>query len=100
MTASLLNPWGGSTSSTRAQLRLKIEAPTAFQPGDVTAVSTADGQSVPFTVENGDLVGRWGPDTGFPVDPGYNVSTKFNVTVADRAPLGAYTVNLELIDLD
>ena len=33
--------------------------------------STADGQSVPFTVDvDGDLVGRWGPDTGFPVCAG------------------------------
>ena len=37
---------------------------------------------------NGDLVGRWGPDTGFPVSPGYNVSTTFNVTIADGAPTG------------
>ena len=35
------------------------------------------------------------------VDPGYNVSTTFDVTVADRwRPSGTYTVTLELIDVD
>ena len=98
MTASLLNPFGGDTIAT-AQLRLKIDAATAFAAGDVTAVSTTDGE-VPFTVDaNGDLVGKWGPDAGFPVWPGYNVSTTFAVTVADGAPLGAYAVTLELIDV-
>ena len=32
--------------------------------------------------------------------PGYNVSTTFDVTVADGAPVGDYTVTLELIDVD
>ena len=100
MTASLLNPWGGDLID-KAQLRLTIDASTAFQPGDVTAISTADGQSVPFTVDaNGDLVGKWGPDTGFPVAPGYNVSTTFDVTVADGAPTGDYTITLDLVDVD
>jgi hypothetical protein len=99
ITASLLNPWGGTLIPT-AQLQLRVHADSAFQAGDVTAVSTADGQSVPFVVDaNGDLVGRWGPDTGFPVAPGYNVSTTFNVTVSDGAPLGDYTVTLGLINV-
>ena len=34
------------------------------------------------------------------MDPGYNVSTTFDVTVADGAPTGVYNVKLELIDLD
>ena len=99
LTASLLNPWGGELVD-RAQLRLLIDATDAFAAGDVTALA-ADGQSVPFTVDaNGDLVGRWGPDTGFPVAAGYNASTTFDVTLADTAPLGDYTVTLGLVDLD
>ena len=50
--------------------------------------------------ENGDLVGKWGPDAGFPVAPGYNVSTTFDVTVAEGAPTGIYDLTLELIDVD
>ena len=45
-------------------------------------------------------MGTWGPDTGFPVAPGYNVSTMFDVTVAEGAPVGAYNVTLELIDVE
>ncbi len=100
MTASLLNPWGGDLIDT-AQLRITVDATDAFLAGDLTATSVADGQSVPFVVDaDGNLVGTWGPDSGFPVTPGYNVSTTFDATVADGAPLGAYTITLELIDVD
>ena len=99
MTASLLNPWAGDLID-KAQLRLTVDAQAAFSAGDITAVSTADGQVVPFTVVDGNLVGTWGPDTGFPVAPGYNVSTTFDVTVAAGAPLGAYGITLALVDLD
>ncbi|MHB8958571.1 MAG: COG1361 family protein [Candidatus Limnocylindrales bacterium] len=98
MTASLLNPWGGALID-RAQLRITVDANDAFQAGDVVA-NAADLQAVPFVVDNGNLVGKWGPDTGFPVAPGYNASTTFIVTVADGAPVGNYTVTLELVDLD
>ena len=99
LTASLLNPWGGDLID-EAQLRIMVDAPTAFVAGaEVSATSGAE--SVPFAVDgDGDLVGTWGPDTGFPVAPGYNVSTTFDVTVADLAPLGDYSVTLALIDVD
>ena len=102
VTASLLNPWGG-TLIPNAQLRITIDATdvtnadAAFKEGDVTATAAADGQVVPFTVVGGNLVGKWGPDTGFPVEPGYNTSTTFNVTVTGGAPIGAHKVTLELI---
>ncbi len=100
MTASLLNPFGGDLID-EAQLRLTIAATTAFAPGDVTAIAKADGQPLPFTVDaSGDLVGTWGPDSGFPVWPGYNVSTTFTATVAAGAPTGTYTVTLDLVDVD
>jgi hypothetical protein len=99
MTASLLNPWGG-TLIDEAQLLIRIDAETAFTAPDIIATA-ADGQSVPFTVDgDGNLLGKWGPDTGFPVDRGYNVSTTFDVIVADGAPLGDYTVTLALVDID
>ncbi len=99
VTASLLNPWGG-TLIPDAQLRITIDAPQDFTgAGDVTAAATGSsaGQSVPFALVDGNLVGRWGPDGGFPVEPGYNVSTTFDVTVADGSPVGDYTVTLDLI---
>lgn len=98
VTASLLNPWGG-TLIDEAQLRITIDASDALAAADVTATSGAE--AIPFTVDaNEDLVGRWGPDTGFPVAPGYNVSTTFNVTVTDGAPVGAYGITLDLVDID
>lgn len=100
ITASLRNPWGGALVA-KAQLRLAIHAPATLAADDVTAVATADGQALPFTVDaNGDLLGRWGPETGFAVGPGYNASTSFDVTVADGAPVGDYATTLQLVDLD
>jgi hypothetical protein len=98
ITASLLNPWGGTLIDT-AQLRVTIDAPGALTALDVIAI--AGGQGIPFAANaSGDLVGTWGPAEGFPVAPGYNVSTTFDVTVADAAPVGNYDVTLELVDID
>jgi hypothetical protein len=96
VTASLLNPWAG-TKIDDARLRLTVDAPESFGAGaDVTATA-ADGP-MSFTVNaGGDLVGWWGPDTGFPVAPGYNVSTTFDVTVAGSAPSGVYNLTLDLV---
>ena len=99
VTASLLNPFGGELIPD-ARVRLTIDAPDGdFTSGDdVTATAVADSQSVPFTVDaSGNLVGWWGPETGFPVKPGYNVSTTFDVTVADTAPSGDYNLTLDLV---
>ena len=97
VTASLLNPWGG-TLIEGAQLRLTIDAPTALSAADVKQVGWTS--PIPFTADaNGDLVGIWGPAEGFPVDPGYNVSTTFDVVIADGAPVEDYSVMLELIAL-
>ncbi len=99
VTASLLNPWAGDQIAA-ARLRLTIEAPDALAADDVTAIA-ADGQAVPFTSDaNGDLVGWWGPDTGFPVKPGYNVATTFDVQIADAAPSGPYNLTLDLVGVD
>ncbi|MHB8892693.1 MAG: hypothetical protein ACYC65_11695 [Candidatus Limnocylindrales bacterium] len=96
MTASLQNPWGG-TRIDGARLRLTIDASGALAQGDVAATA-ADGQAVPFTVDNdGNLIGWWGPDTGFPVAPGYTVSTTFEATAAGTAPSGSYSLKLDLV---
>ena len=98
VTASLLNPWGGVTIPD-ALLRITVDASEALADGDVTATAVApDGQSITFTADAaGNLVGWWGPETGFPVAPGYNISTTFDVTVADTAPSGDYTLTLDLV---
>jgi hypothetical protein len=96
MTASLLNPWGGDLIPT-ALLRLEVDAPASFVVGDVVATA-GDGQTIPFTVDSdGDLVGWWGPPTGFAVAPGYNVSTTFEVVIASTAPTGPYNLTLDLV---
>ncbi len=107
VTASLFNPHatttdpalGGQTIE-HARLRLTVHAENgALSAGQLSAV--ADDGQVPFTAgDDGNLVGWWGPETGFPVPPGYHASTTFHVTVADGAPVGPYHVTLELVDLD
>jgi Putative Ig domain len=98
MTSSLLNPFAGSLID-NARLRVTVHAPQTLTAADVTAVA-GDGQAVPFSANGTDLTGWWGPDSGFPVAPGYNVSTNFTVTVADGAPTGAYTITLDLVRAD
>ncbi len=98
MTAQLLNPFGGNLI-TNARLSVTVHAPAALSDGNITATSS-DGQSVPFSTSGNDLVGWWGPETGFPVNPGYNVSSTFDVTVADGAPTGTYGLTLDLVAAD
>ncbi len=103
VTASLFNPHeatapSGGSLIDNARLRLRVHAPTPLAAGDVTAVAS-DTQPVPFTEEGGDLIGWWGPEAGFPVPPGYHASTTFSVTIGDAAPVGPYTVTLELVDM-
>ncbi len=99
VTASLLNPWGGAQID-GARLRLTVDAPDNLADGDVTATAP-DGQTVPFTPDgNGNLVGWWGPESGFPVQPGYNVSTRFDVTVGGTAPSGNYALTLDLVNVN
>ena len=109
VTMSLLNPWGGWTLDDPpvwwggerildARLRITIDAADDFVDGDVAAMSVGTpSYAVPFTVDNGDLVGFWGPEIGFEVPPGYNVSTTFDVTIADTAPRGDYGITLDLV---
>ena len=97
-TFSLFNPWGGTTVD-GARVRVRVDAAdAALAPADVSMSS--GGQDVTLTSDAGDLVGWWGPDTGTVVDPGYQASTPFDVLVAGTAPSGAYTLTLELVDVD
>ncbi|MGN6577014.1 MAG: hypothetical protein ACTHKG_15155, partial [Nocardioides sp.] len=78
VTASLLNPWGGELIP-NALPRVTVDAPEAVVDGDVTATAAVtDGESITFNANaEGNLVGWWGPQAEFPVEPGYNVSTTF-----------------------
>ncbi|MCR6494051.1 hypothetical protein [Cellulomonas sp. P24] len=108
VTASVYMPWAGSTIDT-AQLRLTVEATDSStglaQPftdaAQLTAVA-ADGanagEAVAFDLVGGALVGLV-PASGFTVVPGYNATTTFALTVAAGAPVGAYTLTLDLVDL-
>ncbi len=98
MTASLFNPFGG-TLIDGARLRVTVRAPGALTPGALTATAT-DGQVIGFTTAGDSLTGWWGPETGFPVNPGYSQSTTFDVTVAEGAPTGDYDVTLDLVKAD
>ncbi|HSL75113.1 MAG TPA: hypothetical protein VK853_11620 [Ilumatobacteraceae bacterium] len=55
--------------------------------------------AVEFAVVDGNLVGTW-PAGSFEVDKGDNLTTLFDLTVAAGAPVGEYTMTLNLVDLD
>ncbi len=95
VTAQLLNPFAGTTIS-HALLHITITAPGTLTTSGVTATATT-GQSVTFSAQNHTLTGSWGPPPGFLVNPGYNQSTTFSVTVATGAPTGTYTITLDLV---
>lgn len=102
VTASLFNPWGGSVIE-QANLKVTVDAGEAvLDVGDVTAVSRptdADPNSwdLPFEAVSGDLVGYWGPAGGFQVKPGDKYVTTFDAKLAADAPVGDYSVTLELV---
>jgi hypothetical protein len=96
-TASVFNPWGGEQIDA-ARMRVTVDAPDALAAGDVT-VSTADG-ALDLTADAGDLVGSWGPDTGFTADPGFRSTTDLTLAVADGASLGDYTITVAMVDLN
>lgn len=102
VTASLFNPWGGSVIE-QTNLKVTVDAGEAvLDVGDVTAVSRptdADPNSwdLPFEAVSGDLVGYWGPAGGFQVKPGDKYVTTFDAKLAADAPVGDYSVTLELV---
>jgi hypothetical protein len=99
MTASLFNPFAG-TLIDGARLRITVQASNgALAPGALTATAT-DGQVVGFSAAGNDLTGWWGPESGFPVNPGYNQSSTFDVSIAEGAPTGDYKVTLDLVKAD
>ncbi len=63
-----------------------------------TPVDQSAEYDLPFTETAGNLVSTWGLPDGGSVVPGYNVSTLLNLTIAEGAPVGDYSVTLELID--
>jgi len=54
---------------------------------------------LPLTVSEGKLVGYFGPETGFPMPKGYSATTNFKVTANLSAPVGNYTLTVQLKDL-
>ncbi len=105
VTASLFNPHAatvpedGGRLIDQARLRITVHPQEGTLATGQVVATAEDGQDLPFTQQGDDLVGWWGPETGFPVPPGYHVSTTFHVTVADGAPVGPYDVTLELVDV-
>ncbi len=103
MTTSVLNPWGG-TKIEGARVRITVDAgDQALAASDLQV--TAASAEVPFQAVaggdgGGDLVGWWGPEGGFTVNPGDKPSQTFDVVVDDQAPETAYTIRLELVAAD
>ena len=95
-------PLGRRRSSTRPSCASRSTPPDAARGRGRDRDRSSDGRGDPVRRRTPTVTSwaRGDPHAGFPVAPGYNVSTTFDVTVADGAPIGAYTVTLELIDVD
>ena len=93
-------PWGG-TAIDHTQLRLTIDAVADFtDPGQVTAEATDASGSVAFALDAGNLVGTWTGGADFPLAPGDVTATTFDLTIANLAPDGEYTLTVDLLDTD
>ncbi len=96
-TASVYNPWGGEPVA-GARLRVTVDAPDPLTASDVT-LSTDEG-AMAWAPDDGDLVGWWGPEDGFPAGLGFRSATDFTATVAEGAPLGDYALTVDLVDVE
>ena len=114
VTASVWNPHAvaageegdvlGGTDIAAARFRITVDAPEALTTEMLSARSLGDpAWDVPFAVdENGDLVGYWGPEAGFPLPTGTYTATDFTVTINETVtptPTGDYVITLELFDV-
>ncbi|HAS12181.1 MAG TPA: hypothetical protein DCS55_16950 [Acidimicrobiaceae bacterium] len=105
VSASLFLPWA-ATAISDARLRVTVETDAGFgEPGTAPVqVTASDGQAMPFmVVDRGDdpsaLVGWWGPEGGFLVEPGDQATTDFTASILRGAPAGTYGVTLELVSV-
>jgi len=108
-TSTVTNPAYGQTFSSTIFV-VTIDAPQALEVGNMDARIQASGNTDTDLVwalggshiEGGNLVGYWGPAMGFPMnnDP-YSASDVVNALVKDNsaAPLGTYTITVDLLDL-
>ncbi len=99
VTASLFNPQAGSIID-NARMRITVTPTDEANPlttGDLV-VAAEDTQIVPFSAEDGSLIGWWGPESGFAVSKLYDVETAFEAAFAEGTA-GEYKAVLELVDL-
>jgi hypothetical protein len=104
--ASVYMPWA-ATPVDAGQLRISIDAlddgQAFIDAGQVTMVATSGpwvGASVDFTVQDGRLVGTFGPPAGAVLNPGDRLETTFDTDMAAGGPTGAFQLDVELIDLE
>ena len=114
VTASVWNPHAaavgeegdvlGGTDVDNARFRITVDAAEALTTEMLSARSLGDpAWDVPFEVVDGNLVGYWGPETGFPLPAGTHVATDFTVNINETetpTPAGPYELKLELFDVD
>lgn len=101
-TASAYMPWDG-TALASAALRITVAATdtgAALTAADqVELLLGPAAEPVTFTVQDGALVGQWAPAEGLALAPGDRFTADATLTVGASAPVGAYALTLELVDL-
>ncbi|WP_221040204.1 S-layer homology domain-containing protein [Gelria sp. Kuro-4] len=92
------------------RFNITVAGPADFAAGtareSVFTITKVDGSTdtqginETFVLVDGKFQGYWGPVVGFPMPAGYTAETSFSVVLANTAPLGTYTVTVELVDLN
>jgi len=91
-----LSPAGSICVYTMSTTNLVVDAVGYLVPNTESVPAAG---AVEFAVVDGNLVGTW-PEGSFEVGKGDNLTTMFDLTVAAGAPVGEYTMTLDLVDLD
>jgi parallel beta-helix repeat protein len=101
----------GGTEYTNARFNITLSGPAAFPDGtvreDIFTITEVNGSpdtqgiNDTFVLVDGDFVGYWGPVGGFPLAAPYEATSAFTILMTDitTAPVGAYEVIVELVDL-
>jgi len=98
----------GGIDYSNVRFNITLSGPEAFsepRADTFTITSTTDplglqGFNETFELIDGDWVGYWGSETGFPMPAEYGpILVDFTVEMSDTTPAGAYTVAAELVDL-
>jgi len=104
-----INPQEDGITYTQVRFNIIVAFESPFPEGTsrdavftvthVNGSTDTQGINETFQLVDGVFKGYWGPQDGFRMDSGYEATTTFTVQMAAGAPLGTYTLTVELVNL-